>query len=140
ILSRDKAGDVDGHFTLFVHPEGNFYVRYQKMLSATTSLEYLICTTPFPPDEWHHLAINFGEGPLELFVDGRRAPFEGQLAGLPRLCGDGNPEYGIDGAPGVPWTLGADASCLGCPEPVNQYLRGAIDELRISKVRRDFDL
>jgi hypothetical protein len=103
---------------------------------------------PLPPQTWVHVGYNFGLPSMELFIDGVLQETVGQPivpgAGIP-TC-DGMSNNGDDGpfAGGLetplPWYIGAAAlnSNKMNQTPTSYMSGGALDEFRISSVRRDF--
>jgi len=126
ILSRDSTGRDDGHFAVLLDSSEEIRVRLQ--LEA----RQVVRCVPFPGvGVWFHLGINFGPPDLEVLVDGRDV----QLPGGP--CN--NPmDTGIAGNTNR-WAFGADNIQTGAGgEQVGDHFEGALDEIRLSRVRRDF--
>ena len=127
-VSRDASGQGEpGHFSIFVNSNGSVSARLQNLTQSVT------VTTPaglIQTGQWHHLAGVFG-GPtgLELYVDGVR-----QASDLTITSGlEPNTE---------PWVFGArnQRSATGSPTPLasNSHMDGLLDDVRISKVRRNY--
>jgi hypothetical protein len=136
LVSKDATGQqVSGHLTIFRACNDAIAVRQQ---TKTESIVH--CSKPVPNSSWMHVAINFGAGGLELYLDGARVQEVGQLTcGGKITCSTTALAAGI--APNKnPWVIGASAIGSGddVATPVSAQLVGAIDSLRISKTRRTF--
>lgn len=139
IVSRDAIGIGAGHFTAVIDASGRFVVRLQ----AIGVQDDAICSDQLAvPGQWHHLAINFGAPRAELFLDGVLGTTDEAVTILGNqsfTCNTEHPE-GID-TDGLPWVFGAEntASDSGDTDLVAGFFEGgAIDQVRISSVRRDF--
>jgi Concanavalin A-like lectin/glucanases superfamily len=139
IVSRD-ADDANqpGHFTIVLDDTGRFVARLQG-----DSGQRVFCSdSSAVPGEWHHLAVNFGAPLAELYLDGVSGNNDDTvtiLGGQDFVCNELH-EEGIDGND-VPWVFGADNSTSGdgqTDEPRSFFSGGAIDHVRISRVRRGF--
>jgi hypothetical protein len=126
ILSRDSTGLDDGHLAVLLTSSNELRVRLQ-----LESRQAFRCM-PIPGvGVWFHVGINFGPPDLEVFVDGRDV----RLAGGP--CAN-SMETGIAGNTNR-WVFGADNTQTGAGgEQVDDHFEGALDEIRLSRVRRDF--
>lgn len=136
IVSKDASGtNEDGHLTIFRGCDGSIVVRQQ----LGGDQHFIRCSSPVSNGDWHSVGVNFGSGGLELWVDGKQGTRTGALpCGETYVCGSST-ETGI-GNNSNPWVVGAHAmnSDDGAATPVRDPLAGAIDSLRISKVRRAF--
>jgi len=137
LLSRDQNGtDQPGHHAYWLAADGTVVTRLQAepMHATRCSAE------PLGAGQWVHVGFNFGPPGTELFVDGRLASRLG-APGVPTIV----PDCGADTPGGIagndlPWRLGydstrADASGAGV---LYHFSNGAIDELVISRTRRNF--
>jgi hypothetical protein len=136
IISRDALNKaLSGHFTLYVTCNGALGARLQ-----TTVASGFACTPVLKTKVWHHVGVNFGGGPLEIYVDGYMPPSTATIScnKLDFECGTGT-TAGIDGN-NNPWTVGvaSAASKEDQATPTNDPLTGTIDSLRISSARRAF--
>jgi hypothetical protein len=142
ILSRDAAGastTESGHLTLYVARSGQLAVRMQD----DTDMDEALCTEePLPIGEWVHVGINFG-ATAEMFVDGRRATFLGDLDSGDRLlvleCVGTLAARPLDGND-EPWVIGGSSwrSTAGSSTPIVGPLVGAVDHLRFWRNAVDF--
>ncbi len=158
LLSRDAQGAVTEHVTFFLtsvtSPVGDpsarhLVVRHQSMGTAAA-----VCSEdPLPPDTWVHVAYNFGPPRMELYIDG---VLQGSLdqpdvpgGGIPACDGRTNdPELVADPPPfiggldtAMPWFIAGSAQGVKkspTQSPSTFMDNGALDEIRISSVRRDF--
>jgi hypothetical protein len=135
LLTRDATQVGPGHFALLRLCDGAVTARIQ-----TKTGEGFACSAPLEEHAWYHLGINFGPAGLELHVNGKRSARKDtiQCAKYNFKCGEGI-TTGIAGNSN-PWVLGANSwdSTEGQATPVKGPLGGALDSVRISKVRRDF--
>jgi hypothetical protein len=136
VISRDALMQaLPGHFSLYVACNGALGARLQ-----TTAYDAFACSATLQAGIWYHVGVNFGAGPLEIYIDGalstQTAPFT--CSALTFKCGTGT-TAGIDGNDN-PWTVGiaSATSDEGLATPTNNPLVGAIDSLRISSARRAF--
>ena len=104
IVSMDASGYTDGgHFTAWV-TNGEVEVRLQ---SDTTS--YYVSGGSVTANEWTSVAVNFGTGGLELWVDGSLVDTNSYAGGLDTSSGGtGNAEPLVIGASA--WQSGSEAS------------------------------
>lgn len=153
LLSRDSAGAVNEHLTFFVsevdfpaqgRSPGHVIVRHQSMGNAAA-----VCSEqPLPEQTWVHVGYNFGPAGMELFIDGVPQAVEAQPivpgGGIPTCDGVSNNGSNTSFAGGLeadlPWYVGASAinSNKLNQLPTSHMNTGALDEIRISDVRRDF--
>jgi hypothetical protein len=139
IVSRD-ADDANqpGHFTIVLDDTGRFVARLQ----ADSGQDVICSDASAVPGEWHHLAINFGAPGADLYLDGVRGDGEDPVTILGNqdfVCNQPHLE-GIDGND-APWVFGADNSPSAdgqTDQPRSFFSGGAIDHVRISRVRRNF--
>ena len=90
---------------------------------------YVFKKARWEKDEWHHIAITWGDNGMSLFIDGRKTNSEGYKGGL--FLGDKKNEQNLSGIFSIG---GFDAGTC--------TIEGVIDELRISDIVRyeeDFD-
>ena len=136
IVSRDALANAKpGHLLVLRLCDGRILARVQG-----TSNEGIRCSAPVPHKRWAHVGINFGSPGLELYVDGVPATFKGPVSCPERVwqCGSTFAK-GIVGNDN-PWVLGGSSGTSGEGQatPVIKPMRGKIDSLRISRVRRSF--
>lgn len=137
IISRDASGTgLPGHFELILDHDERVLARLQ-VQGAT----HFLCSEPITVDAWTHIGVNFGAPGFELFVGGELATYDGTAGYDSKTiqCGS-TASDGIEGNDN-PWVFGASIAESSEPSgiPVNRYLAGgAIDNVRISRVRRDF--
>ncbi len=102
-------------------------------------------------DVWHHVGVNWGPGGFEAWLDGAVVDEAGEARVLDpdageRLipCGSGVNEAGLDGAGAeLDWWVGINNgySPAGTADrQIAPFLGGALDHLRLSRVRRDFSV
>ena len=139
IFSRDAIGIGAGHLTALLDEDGRFVVRLQ----ALGNNEDVVCSDALAvPGQWHHLAVNFGAPRAELYVDGVLGTTDQAVTILGTgnfNCNTSHPE-GIDGDD-LPWVFGAENTSSDDGETdgaAGFFEGGAIDQVRISGVRRDF--
>lgn len=143
ILSRDNNGTSDGHLVL-VQMDTFFFARLQLASDdGVTRKSLILCSTQSPiPNQWMHLGINLGPPRAELWVDGvlgSRVETFTALGGT-NECSQVDEPRALVGNDD-PWVLGAlgvQASPGTADLVVRQLTGGAIDELVIRSVRRDF--
>jgi len=147
LLSRDYVGETeDGHLSIFKLCDNRITVRLQNQAGQV----YLCSSAPITPDRWTHVGVNFGgTGGLQLFVDGSAKLYIGEITceGTnlnPRCVTPAEAleaQWGLDGN-NRPWVLGA--TCNFCdddlPGSLSHPFIGSFDDLRFSRVRRDFSL
>jgi hypothetical protein len=140
ILSRDAKGTTKaGHLTL-VKRSGYLALRLERQDSKSAAR----CLANVPIGRWLRIGINFGGSQgLQLWVDGQLANSKGKLSWGTELitCGTGTTS-GIKGNDN-PWIVGAHSRDApeghsGSTSHVADTLFGSIDNLRISRVRRDY--
>ena len=139
ILTRDAAGNAKGQLSIFRTCAGRIMVRVQ---TGGTS-HHSACSDPVTPGAWQYVVVNFGSPGLKMWIDGKRANFKGQDAigqtcMIKLECGLGG-STGLLKAEKLPWVIGA-ASYYYTPKSPKMYdhMKGAIDSLRISKIKRSF--
>lgn len=142
LITRDASHEVEaGHLAILFNPNGTIIARLQHPEANS-----LRCSTmPVPLDAWVHIAYNFG-GPgtetqpaTELFVNGQLATLAGAAGVYP---GDCNTDVrGGIAENNNSWVVGASSDAANDGEVNNLRFFAsdiAIDELRISAVRRPF--
>lgn len=151
VISRDASGEArPGHMTLARTRDEQLMLRVQVPPIEGDNDEKHCSEPTVDLSQWVHVGINLGdpaepESSVELWVDGVRmdAPLVADLMTSAFGCdnGAGDP-VGIAGNEN-PWVVGASShpSDEGFAEPIEYpHPEGAIDELRFSRVRRDFRL
>lgn len=157
LLSRDALGADTEHVTIFLSrtedevgdgDARHLIVRHQSMETAAA-----VCSeVPLPVGVWVHVAYNFGPPRMELFIDGVLQE-SGDIptvpgGGIPACDGRTNdPDLAGDPPPFVggiqttlPWFIAATAQGTDkvTQQPQTFMAGGALDEIRISSVRRNF--
>jgi hypothetical protein len=139
VAARDTAG-LDTGIALMIACDGTLVAR----IGRIDGTQFHQCSdAPIGADAWHRVAVNFGPPGFELLVDGVRQTRTGSVglgqSGCTELvaCGTST-TTGMDVGTS-PWVLGIDA--VGADpstlSPLQQpFLQGAVDEVRISSVRR----
>lgn len=158
LLSRDALGAATEHVTFLLGSVANavgdttarhLIVRHQSLDTGAA-----VCSeAPLPAGAWVHVAYNFGPPGMALYIDGvlQESTDEPDVpgGGIPACDGRTNdPELAADPPPFVggletnmPWFIAASAQGepkSGTQSPSTFMDDGALDELRISSVRRDF--
>ena len=151
LLSRDAAGADSEHLTFFVSDvdrvglgtsTGHLVIRHQSMGSAAA-----VCSKgPLPTDVWVHVAYNFGTPGMQLFIDGvvqtiaARPIVPGEIPTCDGIRDDDDTLLVGGLQTDLPWYIGASANDSNKNEqnPTSYMQVGALDEIRISSVRRDF--
>ncbi len=138
LLSRDALGRLENGHLAVVFYNGAVYLRQQTMVD-----DLLVCSaSQLSLGEWHRVQINFGAPGVELRVNGVLASRSDTVT-VPGLIGNHacmtSFAAGLRGNSNA-WLIGASnhASVDGDPTPLASllFLDGAIDEVRISMVRR----
>lgn len=157
LLSRDASDADSEHVTFFLSRtenekgDGNarhLIVRHQSMDTGAA-----VCSeAPLPVGVWVHVGYNFGPPRMELFIDGVLQESDD----VPTVPGGGIPAcdgrtndmaFKSDPPPFVggiqtdlPWFVAATAqgSDKAVQDPETFMSAGALDEIRISSVRRNF--
>ncbi|MFK7882906.1 MAG: FG-GAP-like repeat-containing protein [Phycisphaerales bacterium] len=126
LFSKDSTYfDTGGHLTIGVLSGGKVYVRIQ---DTTTSYE-IQSSAMINLDTWHHIVVNFGEGGLELYVDGDLKASSKYEGGLGTTSGGiGNYEPLVIGGS----TRNSDDLVA---TPVKYYFTGTIDEVGLLNER-----
>ncbi len=139
LVARDAdTGSTTGHLALFWSKDDELIVRLERGANAASR-----CSAPKARGVWHHVRVGFGGGQdlaLSVTTDGnedqvaKRAALD--VAGWQFDCSNTLSE-GIDGN-GNAWVVGAISSLdsEGALDKVTNPIKGMIDSLRISKVRR----
>lgn len=143
VISRDQYGSGDGHFSVFLLPDHTVLGRLQQSeLDEVPERLALGCSTePLPAESWAHFGFNFGPDGASLYVNGELATRTG-TPGLPLgdvMCGAGVPSAQISDL-NLPWVVGASVYASQDVPNARElpFVNGAIDNLRISAVTRDF--
>lgn len=153
LLSRDALGKASEHMTFFlssvsdadtVTSTRHLVIRHQRMGAGAA-----VCSEdPLPAGAWVHLAYSFGPPGMELYIDGvrqdstdaHRTPrWDPCMRREKQRRWAGAVRGGLETE--MPWFIAATAQ--GEPEGPSQtpsaFMDGeALDEIRISAVRRDF--
>lgn len=137
LLSRDaNMTALPGH--LSIHRLCNDVV-YLRLQHAKGTIE--LCSTSVTTGSWHHVGVNLGLPGVELVVDGVSAT--GNTGTI--QCGSFTYTCNKPGAAEIagnanPWAVGASSSTSseGRLNKVIHQLNGAVDSLRLSKIRRPF--
>lgn len=143
VISRDANGTAQpGHMTVRLAPTGELILSIQR----PSGMGAVRCTnSAITPGTWHHVAMNFGAPSAEIYLDGVRGDrtdtivANGGGGSSSWACGDDDPA-GIDGNDN-PFVIGASASSSsegGADGLFQPFEDGAMDQLRISRVRRAF--
>jgi len=139
LFSRDAAGQTQpGHITAVIDASGRFVARLESAVG-----DAVVCSNQVAvAGQWHHLAINLGPPRAELFLDGVRGTTQQPVVILVDQNFNCNTKHdeGIAGND-QPWVLGADNSLSADGETGDArsfFAGGAIDQVRVSRVRRDF--
>lgn len=143
VIGRDASGsETGGQLSMWIAQDGTFVVRIQEVGDGPGGSTLLCSEQHAVAGQWYHVGVNFGSAD-EIWVDGelgiRTDPVTLRFGTFP--CNqDGG--LGLDGTDN-PWVLGADTadSAEGSATPLDgdSYLDGgSIDELRVSRVPRDF--
>ncbi len=143
ILSRDQFGNQVGHFSVFLLPDRTILARLQQSGPGVTPEQLaLACSaSPLPASSWAHFGFNFGPNGTSLYVNGKLATRTGApgLALGDVMCGASVASAQIPDL-ALPWVVGASIYASQDVPNARQlpFLNGAIDNLRISGVERDF--
>ena len=143
IVGRDANDQVQsGHFTLFLLSDGFLMVRLQNDVFGE---QVTLCSErAVSLGSWTRVTINWGPPRAELWIDGTRSTFSGQVTNdlsntsTTIQCG-GDWPIGIGGNDN-PWIIGVSPhrSDEGIGTPTAKPFRGAVDHVRISNTRRSF--
>lgn len=131
VVSRDETGTgTPGHLTMLLDPSGLLAVRRQGPGGG------VVCSdVPIPDDDWAHVGLNFGDEGLALWINGELSVGSGIVAGM--NCGSA-----VGGIAGntLPWFLGASRVAVNSATNAysDPFVDGAVDHVRISRIRRDF--
>ncbi|MDX2019734.1 MAG: LamG-like jellyroll fold domain-containing protein [Deltaproteobacteria bacterium] len=132
----------NGHFVLGYETQGKIVLRMQNAETAPEgSKTFYVCSgANMPANQWIHLGINFGPQGVQMFVNGEIAENKGvhYKHGNEQNCGD-NPAWSPAGN-GNPLVIGGatNEATEGIADTVIKRFEGRIDQLRISRKRRDF--
>jgi len=154
IISRDWQGvEEPGHFGIYTSYEGHVVVRLQDIEIGRggfgSNAVWLCSDRPLRVGEWEHVGVSWGgDQDVQLWLGGEPATLTDELpitwygggATIDVPCGTTIRPHGIDGN-SLSWILGANASLRSTSLPNRlfvPFIDGAIDELRILRVRRDF--
>jgi len=122
LFSKDSTNyDTGGHLTFFQESSNKIKVRLQ---SQNTSY-YVDSTSSISLNEWHHIALVFGPGGMELYFDGLLEdtnPYEGGLGSTSGGSGNFEPIV-LDGNSWKSNDLGAT--------PLYDYYYGKLDDVSI---------
>ena len=140
-LSRDSQGSGPGHLAILYASvdgtQGHLVVRLQR--DGQTAAR---CSeSPLTVGLWTHVEINFGPPNLELYIDGALQE-SSQSADIPNSSVPCDAPMSSGLGPDNVWVIGG--ATLSRPDnsttPNSMYylLGGAVDEIRISSVRRSY--
>jgi hypothetical protein len=146
VVGRDQMFSNPGDLSLFQHRQESlggsvFVLRIQTVLSEVQPGRGIyLCSHNVVPGTWYHVAANFGEGGVELYVDGMRAERVDQIliSGEVHDCGSTSgedPTIGIDELTEEHWRLGVGTIFEGGSNQTKHYAGGAIDDFRVSTLR-----
>ncbi len=127
ILSKDSSGkDTGGHLTIYLQG------RQLKVRMQSTSTSYdLKSSVNIVKGRWYHVALVFGPGGMELYVNGKLNKTHSYTGGLGvNPVGVGNYEPMVIGS--VSWMSGDRVAT-----PVHDHFHGRIDEVAILSNRLD---
>jgi hypothetical protein len=141
IFSSDSRNVVPGSIALFLACDGRLVAK----LEGSGSTEYACSRFPVRAQRWSYVGINFGSpGTFEMFLNGNietsTVPVTGSLTCTSTVpCGALQLTNGLTN--GNPFVFGASQEDAdpGMGNNLRNFYTGAIDELRISKVRRRYD-
>ena len=157
LLSRDALDSDSEHVTFFLsrteNEEGDGEARHLVVRHQSMGTGAAVCSElPLPVGVWVHVAYNFGPPRMELFIDG--VPQESidsptvPGGGIPACDGRTNDEKLAEDPPPfvggiateLPWFIAATAQDTDklMQAPTAFMAGGALDEIRISSVRRNF--
>lgn len=128
IISRDEKNQEPGELSIVLTPQGRLAARMQE----SAAWDILLCSQVLSLNEWHHVVLNFGD-PVELYVDGFKADYDGQVnfTGSGKPCGPTR-MLGLDGNR-RDWIFGA---YMNNEDEIIAHLQGAaIDEIHIRSTR-----
>ncbi len=127
IFSKDSSGkDTGGHLTIYLQG------RQLKVRMQSTSTSYdLKSSINIVKNRWYHVALVFGPGGMELYINGRLDKTHRYSGGLGiNSVGVGNYEPMVIGS--VSWMSGDRVAT-----PVHDHFHGKIDEVAILSNRLD---
>ena len=125
LFSKDSNGyDTGGQLSFTLESDGRVSVRLQSTSNSYT----LYANSSIQPDSWQHVALNFGPGGMELFLNGELQQSDVYTGGLGSSSGGvGNLEPIVLGA------LSSKSGDLQATPVVSPLLGGAIDEVEIGR-------
>lgn len=131
VLGRDALDQESaGHVTVFFAANNQLVLRVQDLEASHNR-----CSPVLAEGSWIRVGVNFGPPAIELYVDGELAT---EPMAEDRVC---NQDFagGIAGNDN-PWIFGYSAGRTeeGSDEPAVDFLGTAIDEFRLSRVRRAY--
>jgi hypothetical protein len=139
VITRDANGQtLPGHLAFFRTCDEHLVVRFQDTMRSV----WRCSDRPLVPGRWTHVSLDFGEPGLALAIDGQVATSTGTRFASGDCIGtvacDGEGVFEPSGNQN-PWVLGADSSGAveGTAEPVRAHFFGAIDQFRVSRIRRN---
>lgn len=128
LLSKDSKNlDTGGHISIFQESDNRVSVRIQ----STTTSYTLYSTSTIQQNQWHHIAVVFGTGGFELYMDGVLQSSDNYEGGLgTNSGGTGNFE---------PLVVGSNAWASNdlSATPIQDHFDGAIDDIGFISERWD---
>ncbi len=122
LLSKDSTNyDTGGHLTIFLESNGKVKVRLQN----ATGDHNVYSTSTAQINQWHHVAVVFGLGGIELYFDGVLEDTDSYEGGLGATSGGGGNFE--------PLVLGGNSWVSDdlLATPIIEYFPGLIDEVGI---------
>ncbi|MFQ5443856.1 MAG: LamG domain-containing protein, partial [Nitrospinales bacterium] len=121
LFSKDSSGfDTGGHLTIYIDTDSKLKARLQSVSGSHT-----LISSNNNPDTWYHVAFSFGEGGMELSLNGGTPVTNSYSGGFGSTSGgSGNFEPIVVGASG--WHSGDKVAT-----PIKAYFKGIIDELML---------
>jgi hypothetical protein len=135
IISRDAHFTTGGDFTVYVAADGTIAARLQRGQATAVRCS----TQPVPPGKWTKVGFNFGPQGTALYVDGAQGAGTKFLDFIMAPCGT-DATGGLTGND-YEFVIGAslDRADAASVEGLTFFLNGgAVDDVRISSVRRAF--
>lgn len=135
VISRDAHFTTNGDFTVYVASDGTIVARLQRPEATAVRCS----TRPAQPGKWTKVGFNFGPQGTALYVDGEQGVGTKYLDFITATCG-------VDAVGGLTGNdyeivLGAslDRADAASTDALTFFLvGGAVDDVRISNVRRSF--
>ena len=143
VISRDAENrNLPGHLTIFRTCMDHIVLRVQ---DDSLPSVHECSDLPIPRNVWTHIGVNLGPPEVELYINSVRTTHTGTVTMCNISGGTWSVQCGQSGSLGIsgnfnPWVFGASSagSEEGSNLPIGTGLQGAIDNVRISSVRRGF--